>query len=192
LEPAVQSVHYNRGTVELRRAIALLLRSAYPTVAGQVADPAAPDHEPSLDAISFFVLDGDRVVSYAGVVHLTIRHGGEVWTLAGLSAVATAPEFRGRGLATAVVSAATRHIEQGTTDIGLFTCDPPLAALYQRAGWTIAPDARVVGSHDPEALTSDGLGKVVFMRLISARARTSGERLLTGTLSLGLPVGQFL
>lgn len=188
--PLVHTVQYNDARDGLRRQIASLLGVVYsgePSV-----EPPLLDHDLSLAATSFYVLDGERVVSYAAVVHLAIRHGGEDWALAGLSAVATAPDFRGRGLATAVVAAATEHIVHGSADVGLFTCDPPLARLYERAGWPIAADLRVIGSLDAAALTSDALGKVVFMWLVSERARTAANRLLAGTIDLGLSVGQFL
>jgi predicted N-acetyltransferase YhbS len=189
---AVHTTEYNSADIALRQRIAELQRSVFGSV-GTVSDAVPEDHAAGLNAIAFFALEGDQVVSYAAVVHLTIAHGGRTFALAGLSAVATAPEFRGRGLGTAVVAAATRHIESSDADLAIFTSDRPLARFYERAGgWRPAPQVRVVGSLDEGALTSDGLGKVVLMRLLSDRARAAADLLTHGTINLGLPVGEFL
>ncbi|MBP5141341.1 GNAT family N-acetyltransferase, partial [Pseudomonas chlororaphis] len=42
------------------------------------------------------------------------------------------------------------------------------------------------------ALRSDTLGKVVLLRLFSAKARAAASALAGGVIDLGLPDGQFL
>src|SRR5918994_615122 len=99
------------------------------------------------------------MVSYAAVVSKSIQLEGTTLIASGLSCVATDPDFQRRGLATRVVAAATRGIELSDADFGMFTCAPHLAPLYARAGgWTVAPDAVLLGSRDAEALTSTSLG----------------------------------
>jgi GNAT superfamily N-acetyltransferase len=191
IEHVVRVVQYSTADASLRRQIALLLHSVY-APASALLDPPPPAHDPALDATSFYIGEGNRVVSYAAVVRLTIGHGGRDFALAGLSAVATAPEFRRRGLGMAVVEAATRHIEASDADLALFTCDESVRGFYERAGWQIAPDVKVVGSDEGGALTSDRLGKVVFMRLLSVSAYEARAAFERYPVNLGLPEGEFL
>ena len=189
----IHVIPYNRACDWLRREIALLQYRVAPTAGPPPGDPIPPEHDPVLDALSFYLMAGSRVVSYAAVVHKQIRHGDETFWIAGLSCVATDPDYQGRGLGSRTVGAATRYIEHSTTDIGIFTCDPPLAGFYTRAGaWPVAPDVILVGSRHEGALSSVSLRKVVLMRLFSARAQAAAARLRRTTIDLDLPVGQFL
>ena len=113
--------------------------------------------------------------------------------MAGLSCVATDPNFQARGFGLRTVAAATRWIEQSPVDFGIFTCDPPLAYFYARAGaWPVVKDVVLIGSRDDGALRSDLLGKAVLMRLFSAKARAAASTLSHTVIDLGLPVGHFL
>src|SRR5262245_25943816 len=186
-------IPYNRAGDPLRRAIALLQHRVAPTTVPLPGDPLPPEHDLMLDALSFYLLAGSRVVSYAAVVHKQIEHGAETFWIAGLSCVATDPEYQGRGFGSRIVGAATRYIEQSTIDFGVFTCDPPLARFYARAGaWPVAVDVVLIGSHDDGALTSMALQKVVLMRLFSAKAQAAAAQLRQTVINLDLPVGQFL
>jgi GNAT superfamily N-acetyltransferase len=189
----IHAIPYNRAGDPLRRAIAMLQHRVAPTVNPPPGDPIPPEHDPLLDALSFYLAAEGRVVSYAAVVHKQIKHGDETFWIAGLSCVATDPDYQGRGLGSRSVGAATRYIEHSTIDIGIFTCDPPLAGFYARAGaWPIVPDVILIGSHHDGALSSVSLRKVVLMRLFSARARVAADRLRQTTINLDLPLGQFL
>jgi hypothetical protein len=82
----------------------------------------------------------------------------------------TNPEHQRRGLEVRTVAAATRFMERSTLDFGLFACDPPLPRFYARSGgWPVVPDVVLIGSRDDGALRSDVLGKVVLMRMFSAK-----------------------
>ena len=189
----IHAIPYNRACDRLRRDIALLQHRVAPTACPPPSDPVPPEHDPLLDALSFYLMADGRVVSYAAVVHKQIRHGDETFWVAGLSCVATDPDYQGRGLGLRTVAAATRYIEHSTTDIGIFTCDPPLAGFYARAGaWPVAPDVILIGSHHEGALSSMSLRKVVLMRLFSAKAQAAAAQLRHTTIDLDLPVGQFL
>jgi hypothetical protein len=84
-------------------------------------------------------------------------------------------------------------MECSNLDIGLFSCDPPLASFYARAGgWPVVEDVVLIGSRHEDALRSDTLGKVVLMRLFSAKARATASLLRRTTIDLDLPIGQFL
>jgi ribosomal protein S18 acetylase RimI-like enzyme len=186
----VESIAYNRAGSMLRREFATVVDRAYGW--SDESGGVLPLHDPALDAHSFFIrLDG-KVVSYAAVVTKTIRHGDETFRASGLSCVATDPDFQRRGLAARVVAAATRHIETSGGDLGVFTCVPELAPLYEAAGsWPVAPDVVLVVNREPGALSSVSLGVVVLLRLFSEKARTPSGALLHGTIDLDLPVGGF-
>jgi GNAT superfamily N-acetyltransferase len=191
--PEVHAITYNRAGAPLRRAIAHLQHCASGTADPPPSEPLPPEHDPQLDALSFYLVVDGRVVSYAAVVHKQIAHGGETFEIAGLSCVATDPDYQGRGFGSRAVGAATRSIEQSTVDIGLFTCDPPLAGFYARAGaWPVVPNVVLIGSHHDGALDSVSLQKVVLMRLFSPKAQAAAAQLRQTTINLDLPLGQFL
>ncbi len=191
---AVQSIDYNQAPDTLRRDIAVLRHRTWPDrcpVPGQTI-PAA--HDAALQVRSFFSSTDGRLVSYAGAVRKTVQHGGQTFDIAGLSGVATDPDYRGRGFGSRTVAAATRWIEGlEDVDFGIFTCHPLLASFYLRAGgWPVASDVILIGSREMGALSSEALDVVVLMRLFSANARACSSILHHTTIDLGLPVGQFL
>ena len=188
----VEQIAYRAAGVQLRREIAELQDRAYgPSDIEPDSDPV-PLHDPSLEAESFLLRVDGRLVSYAGVVTTTIEACSERFRASGLSSVATDPEFGRRGYASLVVAAAMRHIAASGVDLGVFTCAPRLAPLYTAAGdWQVEPNVVLIGSRDPDALTSTRLGVVVLMRLFSTHALTHEHLLRGATIDLGLPVGQF-
>ncbi|AZE11129.1 hypothetical protein C4K10_2849 [Pseudomonas chlororaphis subsp. aureofaciens] len=190
---AVDAIAYNRASSALQRAFTLLQQRVYPEPDTPEEAQVAPLHDPVFDAFSFYICAPDRVVSYAAVVMKTIEHGGDTFEMGGLSCVMTDPDCQGQGLGLRTVAAATRCMEHSHLDIGVFTCDPPLARFYARAGgWTIAPDVVLTGNRHDGALRSDTLGKVVLLRLFSAKARAAASDFASGVIDLGLPDGQFL
>ncbi|AIO64966.1 GNAT family N-acetyltransferase [Burkholderia oklahomensis] len=192
---ALRSIRYNDAPEALRRQFALLHQRVDPDDAFEPGDTAPVLHDPRLDAMSFYVSapKSRDIASYAAVVRKTISHAGERFSIGGLSWVATDPAHRRAGLGTRTVAAATQWMEASGIDIGVFTCDPPLASFYARAGrWPIASRVTLIGSRADGALRSDTLNKVVLMRLFSAKARAAEAELSRATIDLDLPLGQFL
>jgi hypothetical protein len=188
----IQQIAYRDAEPSIRREIAGLQDRAYGPSGVQPEGDPAPLHDPALEPESFLLYGGRRLVSYAAVVTTTIEAGGEYFRASGLSCVATDPEFTRRGYASRIVAAATLSIAASDVDLGVFTCAPHLAPLYTAAGeWQLEPDVVLVGSRDPDALTSTRLGVVVLMRLFSTRALARSGVLRSGTIDLGLPIGQF-
>jgi predicted N-acetyltransferase YhbS len=74
----------------------------------------------------------DRVVAHAGVLEIPMTIDGGATRAAGIHAVCTAPEFRGRGLARAAIEGAIEHAEAWADTIVLHAGDP---ALYSRFGF---------------------------------------------------------
>lgn len=194
MQQEVQEVPYNDAPDALRRRFALLQHRATPD-AGPMPEESTPEllHDPVLNARSFYSSVNGEIASYAAVVRKTITHGEQVFDMAGLSCVATDLNFQARGFGLRTVAAATRWIEQSPVDFGVFTCDPPLAHFYARAGaWPVVKDVVLIGSRADGALRSDLLGKAVLMRLFSAKARAAASTLSHTVIDLGLPVGHFL
>jgi GNAT superfamily N-acetyltransferase len=184
---------YRQTSGQVRRDIALLMHRVWPDQSAPSQDEAVPEeHDPELDALCCFIYRGNRLLSYAAILNFTLSHAGQTFFVAALSCVATDPAYQNQGLSSLVVSAATRCIENSHADIGLFTCDPPLASFYAKAGWPAASGVVVIGSHDACALSSAELGKVVLLRLLSEHAHDHAAAFANTTLSLGLPLGQFV
>jgi len=189
----VQSVHYNEADDELRRQFAVLQHRVDPDICAMQGEAVPAQHDLVLNALSFYSCANGKIVSYAAVVRKTIKHGEQAFDIAGLSYVATDPDYQGLGFGSRTVAAATRWMKKSSVDFGIFTCDPPLASFYARAGaWLVVPDVVLIGSQDDGALRSDSLGKVVLMRLFSAKALAATSTLRHTTIDLDLPVGQFL
>jgi predicted N-acetyltransferase YhbS len=190
---AVDAIAYIRASSALKQEFALLQNRVYPETEEDEINTAIPLHDPVFDAFSFYICAHDRVVSYAAVVMKPIEHAGDTFNIAGLSCVMTDPDCQGLGLGLKTVAAATRCMEHSNLDIGVFTCDPPLARFYAQAGgWSVAPDSVLIGNQDEEALRSDTLGKVVMLRLFSQKAIAKASTFTHGVINLALPHGQFL
>ncbi|MFB0844775.1 GNAT family N-acetyltransferase [Paenibacillus oleatilyticus] len=190
----VQSIYYNQASDTLRRKIAIILHRVWPDVCPMPGATIPEAHEKEFNVRSFYSCIDGKLVSYAGVVHKTIKHDGQTFNIAGLSCVATDPEYHGQGLGLRTVAAATQWIEkQSDIDFGIFTCEPFLAYFYNRAGaWTIVPDVVLIGSGDEGALSSESLDVVVLMRLFSEKAKANELQLRHTTVNLDFPVGEFL
>lgn len=191
----LQSIRYNDAPDALRRRFALLHQRVDPDDAFAPDGPPPVIHDPRLDAMSFYAStrSNGEVVSYAAVVRKTIAHAGKRFSIGGVSWGATDPAHPRAGLGARTVSAATQWMAASGLDIGVFTCDPPLARFYARAGdWPIAAHVTLIGSRAAGALRSDTLNKVVLMRLFTAKARAAEAELSRATIDLDLPPGQFL
>ncbi|MBM3534140.1 MAG: GNAT family N-acetyltransferase [Alphaproteobacteria bacterium] len=189
----IEQVFYSEAPPDLRRRFALLRHRADPVLRPMPGETVRDLHDPALSAVSFYTCSGEAVISYAAVLRKTIRHAAQTFEIAGLSAVLTDPEFRGRGFGRRTVAAATRWIGESGADLGLFTCDPPLARFYARAGaWPVAGNIVLIGGRSATALRSDMLGKVVLMRLFTPHAMAAEPVLSQATIDLDLPDGQFL
>lgn len=82
----------------------------------------------------FVVEANDRVVAHAGILELPLVLGGEPHVVAGLHAVATAPEHRRQGHMRRVIEAALAYCEERYETILLTTAQP---ALYEPFGFVV-------------------------------------------------------
>jgi GNAT superfamily N-acetyltransferase len=157
---------------DLRAQVRAVQRSEWPGVG---SDPlrAAADvaHDPALHPLSLLLLVDGRVAAALDILSKQIEHAGERYAASGLSTVVTDPAQRRRGHGHTLVHAAYERIADGDADIGIFTCDRPLAGFYEGAGWRVIPGAVLVGGTPDDPFPSDQWDKVTLGAFFSERAR---------------------
>ncbi|MFI9061716.1 GNAT family N-acetyltransferase [Streptomyces sp. NPDC053429] len=88
-----------------------------------------------------------------------IRLAGATYRAAGLSAVVTRPELRGRGLGGRLVTAARELLAADPeVDVALFSCDRELTPFYEAAGFERLPGTVLLGGTPADPLPSDRPG----------------------------------
>jgi Predicted acyltransferase len=155
-------------------AVPALLRTQVMALEDQEWPTESRDgHDPALHPIWMMLVDPhDTVLASLAVLSKSIIHDGERYLANGLSAVVTDRAHRGRGHGQRLVHAARDLIAAGGADLGIFTCDPPLADFYQRCGWRILPGTVLVGGTPDAPFPSDRFGKVTLATLFTEHART--------------------
>jgi aminoglycoside 2'-N-acetyltransferase I len=77
-----------------------------------------------------------RLACHVGLFERTGSWNGAGIRLAGVGGVATRPEFRRQGFASAAMRQAAQELSAvGTADCGLLFCEPQTVAFYQKLGW---------------------------------------------------------
>lgn len=151
----------------LRWQIISIIRIQWYQSAGDYTGPAAlPDDWHPAHVVG---IDGDALVSYAGVVRRDIEHAGQIFRTYGLSSVFTFPALRRRGFGTGVVRCATSTIrESGDGDLAVLFTMPGMEPFYERAGWQAMPSTEfLIGDR-----TSPKLHRAVAMMLfVSAKGQ---------------------
>jgi GNAT superfamily N-acetyltransferase len=81
------------------------------------------------------ILDGS-LVGRVGILQRTISVGQKLLPVAGICGVVTFPEYRGRGIASALLNESVAFIESRLNlPFALLTCNLPLKVFYERLGW---------------------------------------------------------
>ena len=151
----------------LRGQILALIRIGFHDTAGDYRGPGALPEE--WHPMHVVAVEGDVILSYAGVVWHEIRHLGEVFKTYGLSSVFTFPHYRGAGLGTRVVRRATDEIERaGDGDVALLFTMPERVPFYERCGWQAMPGLRCL-TGDPTRPVAHG--DLPLMLFLSAKGR---------------------
>ncbi|MFJ6049398.1 GNAT family N-acetyltransferase [Streptomyces sp. NPDC092307] len=126
---------------------------------------STPGHDPALRPRTMLLVDGSGTVAAAlSLLYKPIPLAGRTYRAAGLSSVVALPELRGRGLGGRLVAAARAELAADpAVDLALFSCDRPLAAFYEAAGFEVLPGTVLVGGtpEDPLATDEEGFDKVV-------------------------------
>jgi aminoglycoside 2'-N-acetyltransferase I len=134
---------------------------------------AGPLHDPALRPVIMAVVDAGEIVASLALLYKKVRHAGLHFAAVGLSAVTTRTDVRGQGYGHALVTAAHQHVAASPADVGIFTCDRPLQAFYERAGWHVLPGTVLVGGTPEAPFRSDrpGFDKVAMGDFFSPLAR---------------------
>jgi GNAT superfamily N-acetyltransferase len=136
------------------------------------ASEPSTGHDPALQPVTMLLVDDREVVlASLSVLSKELRHDGRRYAASGLSAVVTDQSHRHRGHGHRLVTAARDQIAASGADLGIFTCDRPLAGFYQRAGWQIVPGAVLIGGTPDDPFPSDQFDKVVMAALFTDHAR---------------------
>jgi aminoglycoside 2'-N-acetyltransferase I len=158
--------------LELKRGALAILERAWPTGRSIESRLSKPLHDPRTDPVCMLLIVSSEVVSYLAILSKEIDHAGSRYRAAGLSAVSTHPDHLRHGYAGQLVTAAREHIAAMGADIGIFTCDPPLAPFYVSHGWDVMPSTVVVGGTKDRPLRADAFEKTTLMRFFTQRAAT--------------------
>ncbi|MBT2510148.1 GNAT family N-acetyltransferase [Streptomyces sp. ISL-98] len=158
---------------ELRVQVRELQEQAWPSPPGSVAPPDAPAHDPVLRPLSMLLVDDGTLLAALDILSKEIVHAGGCFAAGGLSTVVTRREARGRGHGRHLVAAARETMVARKLDLGLFTCDSPLQAFYESAGWRVLPGAVLIGGTTQDPFPSDqpGFDKVTMADFFSPEAR---------------------
>ncbi len=159
---------------ELRVQVLALQHEAWPPEDSAAVSETALTHDPSLDPLSMLLMDNEIVVAALDVLTKELVHAGRRYRAGGLSTVVTRRGARGQGHGHRLVTAAREAMAASGLDLGLFTCDRPLQAFYERAGWLLLPGTVIIGGTRRSPFRSDqpGFDKVTLGAFFSARART--------------------
>lgn len=132
-----------------------------------------PVHDPALRPLSMLLVDEGSVLCALDILFKDIVHAGRRLHAGGLSTVVTRRNVRGPGHGRRLVTAARTEMSARGLDLGLFTCDRPLRAFYERAGWRVLPGTVLVGGtrQDPFPSDQSGFDKVTMSDFFSAGAR---------------------
>jgi aminoglycoside 2'-N-acetyltransferase I len=123
------------------------------------------DWQHALGGIHFVLeLDGG-IASHAAVVERTLHIAGRPVRTGYVEAVATMPEFQGRGLGTEVMQAAGGHIQEQFELGALGTGEQP---FYERLGWEIWRGPTSVRAPSGEVPTPDEDGYIMVLRTPSS------------------------
>ncbi|NUK60491.1 GNAT family N-acetyltransferase [Streptomyces lunaelactis] len=158
---------------ELRIQVREIQEQAWPSARVSVTPADAPTHDPVLRPFSMLLVEGGSVLAALDILSKEIVHAGRRFAAGGLSTVVTRREARGRGCGRRLVAAARETMVTQGLDLGMFTCDRPLLAFYESAGWHLLPGAVLIGGTPRAPFPSDqpGFDKVTMAAFFSAEGR---------------------
>lgn len=154
----------------LRAQVLALQEEAWP---GEEGEEPGISHDPMLRPVSLLLVDDNRVLACLDILSKELEHRGQSYAASGLSTVVTGRAARRKGYGRRLVLTARELIRESGADLGIFTCDRPLQAFYESAGWRVLDRTVLVGG-TPEApfpSDTDPFDKVTLACFFSARAR---------------------
>lgn len=151
------------GGAELKEKIRELQAAAWPEFAGE----PWPEKE---HLVSFCRMVDGRLAAHVSVVGAGFTLHGREYSVRGVAEVVAHPDFRGKGLTLGLLRKVRAYIRHCGADVCVFTCQPELVPLYEKAGWQACPDVCLTGGSGEKPFPSRDLGLVVMMELLSPRA----------------------
>ncbi|MFE5586087.1 GNAT family N-acetyltransferase [Kitasatospora sp. NPDC056531] len=158
---------------DLRVQVREIQEQAWPSERVSDVPAGATTHDPALRPLSMLLADEGTVLAALDILFKGIVHAGRRFSAGGLSAVVTSKQARGRGYGRQLVTAARETMAAQGLDLGLFTCDRPLQAFYESAGWRVLPGAVLIGGTPQDPFPSDqpGFDKVTMADFFSTTGR---------------------
>ncbi|MEU7297154.1 GNAT family N-acetyltransferase [Streptomyces exfoliatus] len=158
---------------DLRVQVRGIQEQAWPSESGPDVAVDTPTHDPALRPLSMLLVDEGTVLAALDILFKEIVHAGERLSAGGLSTVVTSKQARGSGYGRQLVTAARERMIAQSLDLGLFTCDRPLQAFYESAGWRVLPGAVLIGGTPRAPFPSDqpGFDKVTMSDFFSPAGR---------------------
>ncbi len=93
--------------------------------------------EPSYEtADRLLIKNGSQIIAHLRLLNREMRFGGLVLPVGIIADVATLPEYRGHGCATALLSAARKSLLRDGAALGMLATDQP--RFYVRRGWVVS------------------------------------------------------
>ncbi|MCM2417228.1 GNAT family N-acetyltransferase [Streptomyces sp. RKAG293] len=162
---------------ELRVQVLELQHQAWPAGNALPVPAEAPTHDPALRPLSMLLVADGTVLSALDILSKEIVHAGRRHAVGGLSTVVSRQATRGHGHGRRLVAAAREAMPAQGLDLGLFTCDRPLQAFYESAGWQLLPGAVLVGGTPQAPFPSDqpGFGKITMADFFSTAGRQARD-----------------
>ena len=93
-------------------------------------------------------------------------------------------------MALALLRQARASIQASGADLCIFTCQPSLAGLYKKAGFTPCPGLELVGGTAEKPFPSGPLGLITLLELLSPQAKAHAGDFQNGPVLLPLGEGK--
>ena len=187
-DASLEIVVYQASDVprELRTQVRALQEQAWPEDGSSRTSDDEPGsvHDPALDPVAMLLVREGRVLAALDILTKSIVHGGARYEASGLSTVVTDEAERGKGHGRRLVETARERIEGSGVDLGIFTCDSPLRAFYERCGWATLPGTVLIGGTPDDPFPSDRFDKVTMGAFFSLRARRAAGTFIHARVEL--------
>lgn len=189
----IQTCPFSEATDTLKADIIDLITDVW---SGEnTSDPEYVIHHDLWNAYSFYIYDGDTLVTYGAVYFRKIQVGKHEFQAAGLSFVIVRHKYRGLGYGKLMVDHISTWLRKhrNKIDFGMFSCFPEYADLFVKYGkWVEAPNILVTGNIYEPLLNNKAMNVSVMMQFFSGKAIRLQDMIMNSSIMLHLPEGMFM